>query len=127
MAAERPVVRPGDAGNESGRRDALGWEFCFMSEKPDGLANQPSRAEIADESDEVAAVGIKQAERRGIALAAGRVAVVAEHLEREHRAHTLAVFARAFRPSEAAHLVAEEVRHLLIGEGYEAYRQLHCR
>src|SRR5687768_473465 len=95
VAPERPVVRPSDARNERGCSDAFRWELPVFAEEGNRLSDQAARAQVADESDEVGAVGIEQAERRRVALAAGGVAVVAEHFEREHGAQLLAALARA--------------------------------
>src|SRR5258708_6982085 len=58
-------------------------------------------------------------------LAAGSVAVITEHFQREHGAHVLVALARAPCRNEAAHLRAEKVRHLLVRKGDKLDRQLH--
>ena len=127
VLAERPVVRPCDAWNRRGRGDAFRWKARRLAESADRSPHQRARADIAHEGDEIASIRIEPAKRRRIVLAARRVAVIAEHLERKHRCDFLARRIGARRIGVAAHLVALEVRHLLVGKGDEACRQSHAR
>src|SRR5438067_46293 len=127
VLAERPVVRPCDAWNRRGGGDAFRWKARRLAESADRSPYQRAAADIADEGDEIASIRIEPAERRRIVLAARRVAVIAEHLERKHRCYFLARRIGARRIGVAAHLVALEVRHLLVGKGDEACRQSHAR
>src|SRR3954471_18287208 len=90
VLAERPVVRPGDTWKRRGRGDAFGWKARRPAESAERSPHQRARADIADEGDEIGSIRIEPAERRRIVLAARRVAVVAEHLERKHRSYFLA-------------------------------------
>ena len=97
-------------GTKAGAATPSDGNCACLPEGSDRSVHQGARADVADEGDEVAAVGIEEAERRRVALAAGLVAVAAEHLEREHRAQRLAALARAARRHPAAHLRAHGSR-----------------
>src|SRR5262245_26739372 len=62
-----------------------------------------ARAQIRDEAEKVTAVRVEPAEQRRVALAAGPVVVVAQHLERDHQGDP--VSARPGGPSALTHSV----------------------
>src|SRR4051812_45890005 len=113
LVAERSMVGAQDAGHEGGRGDAFGWELRVFSKERNGFSDQGASADVADESDEIAAVRVDEIERGRVALAAGLVAIAAEHLKRKHSAQRLALLARAARRNPASHFRAQEVGQLL--------------
>ncbi|MDW8468269.1 MAG: hypothetical protein RML56_03885 [Burkholderiales bacterium] len=55
----------------AGRGDAFRRKARFAPECGERRMKQPARAEVRDEGDEIAAVGVEEPERKGVALAAG--------------------------------------------------------
>src|SRR2546425_492670 len=92
------------------------WKLCragascngkirVRAKRPHGLMHDAARAQIADERDEVAAVGIEEVEQLRVVLAAARVAVVADRFERQHRADVVTALAGELGVDAAALLV----------------------
>src|SRR3712207_4969843 len=79
-------------------------------------AHEGARGDQAHEGHEVALARVKEAQGPRVALAALRVAVEAEGLEREHAEHRLAGGLEALGVDEAAHELGLEEGRLLVDE-----------
>src|SRR6267378_6835637 len=85
VAPERPLIRPTDAGNEAGKRGAFGWDLCIFAKERDDAMKERPRRKVANESYEVANLGIKDAQsRRRIGLRVRRIREIANRFETDH-------------------------------------------
>ena len=96
LPPERRVVAPADARDPAEGGAGLERQVAGGAEGGRRSPHRRARAQVADEAEEVAAVRVEPAEQRRVALAAGPVVVVAQHLERDHERDPLA--ARPGRP-----------------------------
>ena len=68
---ERPVVGPADAGQPARRRRTFRWELCLAAKGSQGPSDQVPGTYVADKTDEVGSMGIKESEGKGIILPPG--------------------------------------------------------
>ncbi len=114
------MVAPADPRHELEHRHRLQGKVGAGAEGGHRPAQPAARAQVGDEADEVSPVGVEEAEKGRIALAAGPPRVVADGLERDHQADVVAPLARRLGVDHAAHLAPVEERRLLVDEGHEA-------
>src|SRR5690606_31459917 len=104
-APERGVVAQAHAGHRRRAREPLGRKVGALAKGANERAERTPGRQIGDQGDEVAAIRIEPLEERRIGLAAARLDVEAEHLEREHEPHVIAAAPRGLRVDGAPHLV----------------------
>src|SRR5439155_8649686 len=116
-----PLIRPADAGNKPGKRCAFGWNLCLVAEKRDDAAKQRTRTNIADESDEVANLGIESTEcPRWIDLRARRVRKIADRFETDHGRDFVAARFASAGVNKASHFARQKIRRFLVHKRDEA-------
>ena len=98
-------------------------EIRVRPEDPGHGAHQPARAEVGDEAQEVARIGIEQAEGRRVMLAARPLAVISNCLERDHQADVVATRPGGLGVDPAALRGGLEERRLLVDEGDETHAE----
>src|SRR5260370_10628328 len=120
VAPERAVIAPGETWDEPESRDVLQREARMGAKEPGHAKHHPAGAEIGDEAEEIAAVGVEEPEEGRIALAARLRAVIAKHFQRQHQANVVAAGVRTPGIHHAALLPAQEERRFLIDESDKA-------
>ena len=68
VAPERAVIAPGDTRDEPEGRDVLQREARMGAKEPGHAEHHPAGAEVGDEAEEIAAVGVEEPEEGRIAL-----------------------------------------------------------
>src|SRR5437763_16957269 len=120
IAPERGVVGAVDVRYQRLRYgNALGGKLGVRSEAGDSTSHQIARGEVSDEGEKRAGIRIEPAYRRGIALAARFIAVVADALKRDHPndAITARTYGSGIDPT--THALGVLKRFLFVGKGYE--------
>src|SRR5256885_12052873 len=120
---ERPLVRPANSRNGSGKRGPFAWNPACFSKRSNGRAQKRTRAGVRGKPDEVASARIEEAEPgRRIFLRSRRVRKIADRLQAYHSRDSIAALLAALRINETSHLFRLKVGRLFIHERDEAQR-----
>src|SRR2546430_9298713 len=108
---------PAHTRNKSRKRCAFAWDFFLRPETRKGSPKQRSRAEIPDESDEVAGCWIKDTESGSRILLRMRcIGKITDRFQTNHRDNLIIASFAAAGVNKAAHARSLEIRWFFINE-----------
>ena len=118
---ESPLIGPRDARDKRRKRRAFGWNSCMFPEEGDGAAQQRTRMNVADKSDEVTNRRIKRAEpNRWIGLRTRRVGKIPDRFQTDHGGNLIVASFAPARVDKTSHLRCLEVGRFFIYKRDEA-------